>query len=283
MTYTLDPAAGFSKSRIYDNRQKIAYENTRAELTALGQPGLAKRTLHLQFTALDKTVVYCYIRKNACSAFKKMLCDSSEFRQHRLALQTDLKFLLQYHSVSARGDISNVDHRIFVYRDPITRIVALFINKFIVRSSNSDIFLNYKSVMKKDPGEVTFRDFVYHYLGQTQTILDPHCLSQCRHLWPVFYTEAIPIERLYFETALLFGHEFANKHFKLKVNSTIGNEFTEPAWNVPSVDLHHRYRRIGEIPSAASLVSDPIRQRLREIYADDFMMIAGLVGGGAGQ
>ncbi len=94
--------------------------------------------LHFTFELAGKRVVYCYIRKNASSAFKKLIVDCSPFSNLMKENENPIHFLYKYHKSTAK-DFSRADHIIFVYRDPIERILSLFKNKFIQQIGAQDI------------------------------------------------------------------------------------------------------------------------------------------------
>lgn len=125
---------------------------------------LKRGKLHLAFEIESKRIVYCYIRKNASSAFKKLIIASSPFSDLVQPHDNSINFLFRHHKSSFPQDISNADHTIFVYRDPIERIVSLFKNKFIQQIGASDILKNYSKITGRDSRNDSFRDFVNYYL-----------------------------------------------------------------------------------------------------------------------
>ena len=77
-------------------------------------------------------VGYTYIRKNACSVFKKMILqtsDSGDMDPNRF--QNPSKFMGAYHRVSIKR-MARLEQRIVVLRNPVERIISGYINQFLM-------------------------------------------------------------------------------------------------------------------------------------------------------
>lgn len=183
--------------------------------------------LHLAFEAGGKRIVYAYIRKNACSAFKQMLCGDPD---------ADVRTIAP-HFPCAPGEPH--DAALFVYRDPLERIVSLYRNKVLERRRADDILARYRERMGRAPGSLA--DFV-RFAG---LLADPHCHTQYSHLRAMRYSHAIPMHRLYPVMRSIVGEDAA-RHFAHPVNTS------RPA------DLE---------------ISDEVRALVREHYAEDYRMI----------
>lgn len=208
---------------------------------------------HFKFEVAGKTIVYCYIRKNGSSAFKRMLCNESPYRDRLGKYACEFDFLRAYHLVGRNRKIEEADHVIFVYRDPVERAQSLFRSKFVIGEGNGDIFDNYRRITGCAPETSTFDDFVLKYLTANSRSLDPHCRSQYSHLRPVRYTDAIPLASLRSEISRIVGDEMAERYFSKKTNSSTPQD---------SHGMPHAGERGKEVVGT-----------LRKIYRDDYAMI----------
>jgi len=259
----------------FENRPRQWLARAAAKLGAFGSN---RGERHLAFQANGKTIVYAYIRKNACSAFKAMICAESPHRARLKEFADPMKFLGTFHAVRTAKQMPVADHVIFVYRDPIERTVSLFRNKFIVRVNNADTVNHYFEVTGQKPGDATFRDFVTRYLAGDLSQRDPHCRPQYRHLFPVRYSEAIPMELLWSSMRAIVGPELCDRYFKVRVNATDGVETSEPAMDVTADALQLRYAQDGTLPRLSAFLDEELRGRLNQIYAEDVAMIGRLQG-----
>lgn len=233
---------------------------------------------HYQFEIEGRSYVYCYIRKNACSAFKKLICGVSGFRENVSEYKHNLQFMDKYHRINTLDSISDADHVICVYRDPIERALSIYLNKFVFRRGNHDIFTNYYNITTCDPREATFREFVSNYLSKLNNKIDPHCHTQYSHLKQVLYTDAILMETLYEEMSLLIGKKLSEKYFKHKSNasSSDGENFARlqlysdatSEWLFREFHNHN-----SAILNRKTFIDESIGEKLREIYHDDVTLI----------
>lgn len=231
-----------------------------------------KYTYHFQFSLNGKIYVYCYIRKNACTAFKFFLVGISPHKEKLIEYQNPFDFLTSHHAIKDIQEIKKADHIIFVYRDHLERAVSLYKDKFIIRRNNVDIFRDYKLVTGESPEEATFHSFVSKYIKNEAN--DPHVRPQYEHLLPLVYSNAIAMQNLYTEMEHLVGKALAEKYFKSKTNSTDSfNEYSEPSSNIPARLLTERYKNEGSLPSASSILTFEIEIILDIIYHQDLKML----------
>ena len=229
-------------------------------------------SLHFIFKFAGKRIVYCYIRKNACSAFKRLIVGLSDAGPKPKPRENPLFYMLRHHRVENFKDIVKADHVIFVHRDPIDRIISLFKNKFIQQKENIDIFKNYWNVTGNDPTNATFRDFVENYLNNHMDELDPHLLPQRTHLLPIVYTDSIPILKLHEAMATILNIQTADTYFSSEMNSTITRQNYENLMvaDTPAVELHKIWLKERALPTRQSFLFDKnIENKLRLIYAQD--------------
>ncbi len=113
-----------------------------------------------------KRILYAYIRKNGCSAFKTAMglaSDVSIGAARRLRA----------------GPFGRYDARIFVWRDPEERLVSLYRNKILDRKNAEDLIRRYREVMHEEPS--SFERFALF----ATTGADPHLIAQRHHLRPI--------------------------------------------------------------------------------------------------
>lgn len=190
---------------------------------------------HLLLPFGDQRIMYAYIRKNGCSAFKlAMGMLDADWTERVSAYQW---------TPSSRSDAS-----IFVWRDPVERLVSLYRNKIIDQQQNLDITRTYRETMGEDAS--TFARFV----ELAVTGADPHCIQQHKHLMPIVYTHAVPLERLHESMVEIVG-EVAAEPFRHRVNAS---------------------------PPTPVEISDRAMDLIRSYYACDFKMIEQMEGVSAG-
>ncbi len=231
---------------------------------------------HFVFEFAGKRIVYCYIRKNACSAFKRLIVGLSDAGPKPKPKENLLGYLLQYHRIQYPEDIAQADHVIFVHRDPVDRAISLFKNKFIRggyrNGHNTDILKNYRNVTGNDPAMATFRDFVEIYLRNSMDKLDPHVIPQRTHLLPIVYTDSIPLAKLHDAMTTILDAQTADTYFSRKVNANTSAQDYEDlmAAETPAVELYQIWLKERVLPTRESFLSDKkIENQLRLIYAQD--------------
>lgn len=160
---------------------------------------------HLSFVLGGRKITYAYIRKNGCASFKRAL---------GFHPSTNVNEIFPLYPYSPGRDVA-----IFVYRDPLERMVSLYKSKMLEIRGAEDLLADYESVMgEKRP--TTFERFA-EYIVQSR---DPHCWRQVDHLKPILY-RAIPLSSLYEDMCCLVGEEAAEP-WRLPVNQSTD-------WDVP--------------------------------------------------
>jgi hypothetical protein len=228
--------------------------------------------LHLIFEAGGKRFLYSYIRKNACSAFKRMIVDLSDAEPKPANEKERIRFLTRHHSARLPADLQRVDHSIFVYREPSERIVSLYKNKFIQRSGAADILASYREITGRTPEAASFTEFVTHYLRPGFRNLDAHVLPQRRQLLPIAYTDAIPMHELHAKMTKIVGHELADAYFRQKHNATANRPRAtnvDNAHEESAETLHRIYLDTGGMPESELFLTAEIRARIGKLYKED--------------
>lgn len=262
----------------FDNRNKRARLYYRA-MTLLGRRPRNVGESHYVFEFEGKKIAYCYIRKNASTAFKRLILDLSPHRSAIDQCKSRIQFMDLYHRESRIDALESCDYRIFVYRDVLERIASLFVNKFIVRSGAENIMKDISRRLKKSPEDVSFINFVTDYLGRAQNVndLDPHVWEQIYHLRPVRYTHAIAIKRLEGEMSEILGLEIAHEYFGKKTNSAIidarTTEEEKDVANLKASELNNYWQRTGLLPKYEHLLRSDLAEKISMVYSRDLKMI----------
>jgi Sulfotransferase family len=225
---------------------------------------------HFVFRVGERWVAYCYIRKNASSAFKRMILDLNgyegpwngafEFMRRRCAVQTI-------------SDVNAATSRVYVYRDPFERTASLFRNKMIMQKDASDFLSNFSRIMGKDPLNATFSEFVHSYLPAKGA--DPHVWAQSDLLLPVDYNCAWSMDGLLTRARAVFGDRIANRYFSNFANRSSDNLFDEVSADVSVRELRENYLGTGALPSMTALRNDDTDRAIRQIYKGDYKLLAG--------
>lgn len=235
--------------------------------------------LHVICEVGDMTLGYCYIRKNACSSFKRLFLDMGPEDLDPEDWSRPIDFMMS-NQMMRSADAPDCDRIVFVYRDPVERIVSLFKNKFIMRDGHEDLFRGYEELAGEAPEKTTFRRFVGTYLRPDLRQLDLHVLPQAWHLKRFQYTDAIPIGDLHARMTGILGSELADRYFARPVNAT-GHGKTIPvegAMDIPADDLAATFVQEAVMPANDSLLDAGLKARLLDLYADDVRMIADIEG-----
>ncbi|WP_334059914.1 sulfotransferase family 2 domain-containing protein [Alteromonas sp. S005] len=226
------------------------------------------------------SIAYTYIRKNACSSFKKFFSHFSHgcFSEYK----TDLAALNQLHVESSLDKLSSCDFRIFVFRDPIDRAISVYKNKFIQNTGNKDIFQSYEKITGRDAFKASFEEFISLYIMNQQVSereLDPHLYSQHLHLRDINYNAVIPMNSLYDSMQLVVGAALAQKFFEKPVNASTSNIESERERNVvtqSAEELNQIFKSEKRIPKSALFRTPTIEEQLKAFYVTDYELINSL-------
>lgn len=231
--------------------------------------------LHLICEVGGLTLGYCYIRKNACSSFKRLFIEHAEVPYDPAVHPRKIDFMIA-HQMMRSADAPRCDRIVFVYRDPFARAASLYKNKFVTRDGHEDIFASYAAITGRDPDTASFRDFVELYLRPDMRDLDPHVAPQAAHLKHFRYTDAIPIGDLHGRMTEILGADLADAYFKRPVNATRSTRtIDDPGMaELPARDLAKAFAECDEMPSDAALLIPPLHARLADLYAADVALIA---------
>ncbi len=222
------------------------------------------------------SLVYCHIRKNACTSFKSLFYEHSPHKTKLANYPTGIRFLNQNHRVKDVDIITSADESIFVYRDPVKRLVSVFKNKFIQRRNGQELFSRYAEVSGEDPEEASFTDFITNYcvahIPEGHRI-DPHCLPQSDHLLPIEYTRPIAIGDLHAVMTEIVGAPTADRFFAHPTNQSEVKPLDlngRSAHTMTSQQLYKLYQDTGRAPASSAFVTQELRQIIADSrYRDD--------------
>lgn len=230
---------------------------------------------HFAFEANGRRFAYAYIRKNACSAFKDLICETSNQADFSEYKGSQLEFMGQHHKIRSVDVLEQCDTRIFVYRDPFERVISVFVNKFVSQTGNAAIFQNYQEVTGQDPRLATFESFLRDYCRHFRD-RDVHVERQSVHLLPIVYNAALSLSSLHTGMTSLIGLTLADRYFAHKVNSSSYGSDTSDMSSLTARQLHKRYKETRELPSKRAFMREDLIDLCRQRYAVDYEMIDAL-------
>ena len=241
-----------------------------------------KPSPHYSITIGGKRILYAYIRKNACTAFKQLInrrlhplyaikSALGQEKHDRYHIQGNMK----YFALPRKGDVdlAHYDEIIFVYREPVDRFVSIFTNKFVDDDNNADIRTNFEGLTGIDLEHATFRDFML-YAQNDFSSLDCHLAPQKSHLRKIPYSRPIGLGQLSSTMTELIGARAAGQWFGRKVNAstTAGSIGTEKALDVPVSELRNRQRQ-GIAIDKSNFITDELNDFVHRKYEEDYIMI----------
>jgi hypothetical protein len=220
--------------------------------------------------------LYVYIRKNACSAWKRMFVAESI---HQEAVDKNLRpieFMNKFHRASTIGEVMAVENRIVILRDPLVRVYSAFINQIVMRMERQ--YALHKAVQKacsKPIGKVTFEEFVNEYiLKMDPHQLDGHFQPQNFALLPIDYKNTWELGKLHSEVEALIGKSFADRYFLKKVNSTEKMKKIKMDCNGLTIrQIFNQWNNREVFPDFESLINSECREKLLKFYSDDIKLL----------
>lgn len=222
---------------------------------------------HFLFEVNGSTIAYCYIRKNACSAFKRMILDQAGYTGQ---WNGAISYLTSNFAAPSVQAVRAARWRVFVYRDPFERMASLFRNKMIMQDGAVDFLNDFRRVTGSDPKGATFEQFVHHYLEHRPG--DPHTLSQAAHLLPISYNVRSTMDSLLHDMKQVVGDELAKRYFGRPVNESSAILFDEPSVDLPVRVLRDRYAESGQLPGSSALETAELRSAVQRLYRADYKL-----------
>lgn len=237
------------------------------------------------FEGEDVSFFYTYIRKNASTSFKKLF--QVLYPGACLGDIPSIGCMMQHARVEGLVP-EEVDQRfdikLFVYRDPIDRVFSTYKNKIIQQDGAEDLLRRLEDVVERDPALLTFDEFVHEYVVLLETErweeVDGHLYPQVWHLLPITYNKVIHMDNVYEEMQDLLPVELCDQVFKEPSNSTTKGSVPLP-WadpDCPAIYFRKKYTEGKALPTLKQLLTPATEARLREVYAEDYQMIAEVEG-----
>jgi hypothetical protein len=230
---------------------------------------------HFGITVGGVSIAYCYIRKNACSAWKRLFIEEATAPFDR-SEGREIAFMAAHHGLRTIPEIDRHEHRVVVVRDPVERYVSAFVSLMIAHTPPPTRSLRKRGskAFGMPVEEASFELFLEHQMpvaGGRRGRLDKHFWPQAWHLAPVTYTDVIDIERLAPAMRAMLGDALGARYFDRPVNATaIAPTYHDPeAPMLPANVLHARYRETGQLPDKASFLGEGRDAIIRAAYAED--------------
>lgn len=220
--------------------------------------------------------VYVYIRKNACSAWKRVFVAESEHKNEESKNLSPLEFMNKFHRASTIEQVMAIEKRIVILRDPIVRVYSAFINQVVMRLDRQyDLHHEIQTACGKPIGKITFNEFINEYIFKTKiNEMDGHFKPQYLSLLNIEYSQIWELSKLHQEASDLIGKEFADKYFLNKVNST------SKILKIPMIQKERTIRQLFNVlnerrvfPDVDSLIDSKCRESLLLFYEGDIKLI----------
>lgn len=211
-----------------------------------GPPG-SKADRHFRFRQFEFDFAYSLIRKNASSAFVRFFGQAAGARATGLSR---LRIPRRYWEVEA-SDAAKSPNVIVVLRDPMDRLMSLYVNKFIELPSQGkhpgDIAVDAERILGVTFDNIDFKQIILDYATNPEAT-DEHLRPQSEHLVSFNYNCVVTIDSVHPLMRSILGDRLAERFFQRKVNSS--------SWR--DVDL-------GGSPAVVSAVESK--------YASDFALL----------
>lgn len=220
--------------------------------------------------------VYVYIRKNACSAWKKVFVAESEHRGEAGKNLRPIEFMIKYHRATSLADITSVNRKIVILRDPVIRVYSAFINQIVMRMDRQySLHRSIEYVTGKPIGRINFSEFINLYLTKVDPDeVDGHFQPQHSALLDVEYSDVWDLSQLRQRSTALFGESFANRYFAKKVNSTERLlKSNEKAWDWKIREISKKYTHENIVPDIMTLIQPDAAEKIILFYKHDYKLL----------
>lgn len=220
--------------------------------------------------------VYVYIRKNACSAWKKVFVAESVHRVDAEKSLRPIEFMIKYHRATSLVDIISINRKIVILRDPVIRVYSAFINQIVMRMDRQySLHRSIEYVTGKPIGRINFSEFVNLYLTKVDPDeIDGHFQSQHSALLDVEYSDVWELSQLHQRSTALLGESFADRYFAKKVNSTERLlKSNEQAWDWKIREISKRYNHENTVPDINALIRPDTAEKIALFYERDYELI----------
>ncbi|MBY6153578.1 sulfotransferase family protein [Vannielia litorea] len=237
------------------------------------------RGAHFRLDTERGPLLYTYIRKNASTAFKMHLSSDPpllvRLRRRFIAKNYYRLADMKHRRIAPSDNRDGLAGGLFVYRDPMERIVSFYLNKFV-----QPLVRGYRPggeglIRGKRAADARFSDLLT-YLEAPFDDLDVHCIPQKAHLLEMDYTHPVRIDRLEQVMAELIGPDAAAAGFGKKWNASgrAGETVEDDLTDRTAEDLATSGLKL----RPANFLGPDARAFLAERYAEDMEMVAEIEG-----
>lgn len=212
---------------------------------------------------------YCYIRKNGCSAFKRLFVAQSphDFASSGLS---EMAFMVRHHRATD-ADLSLPT--VLILRDPFERIASAFLNQFIMRLGRNETELHESvaHVTGTPPADLSFGTFVEGYVLKAGAALDRHFHPQASHVLPMAYSHVLSLGDVARGMAGLLGERIATEFFGKPVNAAQRFELKNHGGDAhtPAGALASAFAENKALPPKSALLTAETRARLAPFLQQD--------------
>jgi tetratricopeptide (TPR) repeat protein len=227
-------------------------------------------------------IVYCPIEKNACSLFKNILVNHSEYeddyRQSKIAVHRYIVANKERFFAPNFSDLCSPTYFKFVIlRNPFDRLVSAYIDKFVRspkpnRHSIPVINQVYKSLGKQPDQHqsITFKQFIDFLTDKEDRLLDPHWRPQYIYLGLGLLAFDFIGQFENLTPAIEILEKKLNTHIKTDVAPAHRINYGNFDKNKKYCDTYPKdLRKLSSFPTSASMYTPGIEEIVRKKYAKD--------------
>ncbi|MDF2096148.1 sulfotransferase family 2 domain-containing protein [Aquibaculum arenosum] len=245
------------------------------------------------FVATNIKVLYVPIAKNACSSLKRLMVSLSDIPdKDRIATKGDIHTQTDKHNtgiqlkdlpqVEAENSLqSNIYFRFAVLRDPSSRLLSAYWEKFVINRLDPDnlnhtlpvIEQIYRSKEQRGPDPdrgVTFGEFIHFILGSDPHDLDPHWCPQSEYVKNINITEFYNVTNL---SPLYHKLERVSKKSIPDVKRNVTNSGRGLSVSGASTMRPKELLQLGDI-DLPSFYQESFYERVRHYYREDYRLFS---------
>lgn len=224
---------------------------------------------------IKKQICGVYIRKNACSTFKKMaLAHAAEgnfYSDNYIKSEglSPLQIMKASLSLTLKQAIS-CRKRVFIIRDPVDRLISGYLNIFVLRLGRFP-----DSIPQKITGieleNMNFEGFINQYITLGFDEIDNHFAPLVSHLYPINYNYVMLDSELYNDALIVFGPQTAKQFFKRKMNNTsVFSTLSIPnPTKTPANKLYKFFQEQKKLPAKACFKTPNLISKINQLYKYD--------------
>lgn len=228
-----------------------------------------------------KNAIYTFIPKNGCTSLRASLAVENGFlTKQQISTQINWVHNNSYSFNATIKELILSDYSFTILRCPYDRLASLFLDKFVDKSPIAWIFYRLSNNQFL-PDELTFEDFI-NYLNQNPSILngDIHWRRQTDFLIYEKYDDYFDFSN-FNNISKVLGKKIGldiidtrkiTNHGRENYKKVENNVFS----NTPVKTLHEQ-KGTGFIPTTESLYTSSLKEKVKNIYKQDFDAINNLL------